>query len=235
MNNKLFGLMLLMCCGVVLARNYTLVLSEHKRLEVTISSELMNRLTVVNDRIANIFGDEGTFVTQADENTGQIFIKPTVENSNKPLSITIITENGITQDLLLKPEGTEAATVILKGTNNVKNASAPMVPQAPNGTMLSVQEQIIQAMKQGVNGALSEHIEKPQMRSGTKEYRITYVHSYKADPFNITVGRVKNLSNTKLQLKEKSFYKSADLALSLSKAEVDPKEQVLLYVLRQNV
>ncbi len=210
------------------------MLSEHRRLEVVVSSDLMNRLTVVNDRIANVFGDEGTFVTQADENTGQIFVKPTVENGVKPLSITIITENGVTQDLLLKPESPEASTIILKGSIS-KQETHPSLQRLATGANLSEQEQIVQVMKQGVNGGLPESFENPPARKSTKEYKINYVNSYKAEPFNITVWRVQNLSKDKLQLTEKMFYKPTDLALSLTKTELDPKEQVLLYIVSKNV
>jgi len=74
----------------------------------------MNRIAVANDRITQIFGDEGTFESQNDENTGQVFLKPTAENGPKSLSITLITEQGITQDLTLKPTAKSATTLILK-------------------------------------------------------------------------------------------------------------------------
>jgi hypothetical protein len=74
----------------------------------------MNRIAIANDRITRIFGDDGTFESQNDEDTGQVFLKPTAENGTKSLSITLVTEQGITQDLTLKPTATSARTLIFK-------------------------------------------------------------------------------------------------------------------------
>src|SRR4051794_35728103 len=74
-----------------------LTLTENKRVETAICPDSMNRIAITNDRITHIFGDDGTFESQNDENTGQVFLKPTVENGTKSLSLTIITEQGITQ------------------------------------------------------------------------------------------------------------------------------------------
>src|SRR3990167_6369859 len=91
-----------------------LIMVENKRLEASICPDSMNRLAVANDRIVQVFGDEGAFESQSEENTGQVFIKPTAENSIKSLSLTLITEQGKTQDLSLKPTAKSAATLILK-------------------------------------------------------------------------------------------------------------------------
>jgi hypothetical protein len=90
-----------------------LKLSENKRIEASICASSMNRIAVANDRITQIFGDEGTFESQNDEATGQVFLKPTVDNGSKNLSLTLITEQGVTQDLTLKPTATSPKTIIL--------------------------------------------------------------------------------------------------------------------------
>jgi hypothetical protein len=90
-----------------------LKLSENKRIEASICADSMNRIAVANDRITQIFGDEGTFESQNDEATGQIFLKPTPDNGPKNLSLTLITEQGVTQDLTLKPTEKSAKTLIL--------------------------------------------------------------------------------------------------------------------------
>jgi hypothetical protein len=90
-----------------------LKLEENKRIEASICSDSMNRIAVANDRITQIFGDEGTFESQNDESTGQVFLKPTADNGPKDLSLTLITEQGITQDLTLKPTAKSAKTIIL--------------------------------------------------------------------------------------------------------------------------
>ena len=129
-------------------------MNEQKRLDADIGMEVMNRLTVANDRIVNVFGDDGAFVAQTDDNTGQVFIKSTPENLQKPLSLTIITENGSTQDLTLNPRQTKAATIILKSPYKNKATAEDALLPGNLSTQASLQEQEIQVLRKAVLGEL---------------------------------------------------------------------------------
>jgi hypothetical protein len=96
------------------SQGQVLALMPDRRIEASICPDSMNRIAIANDRIIRIFGDDGTFESQNDEDTGQIFLKPTAENGAKSLSITLVTEQGITQDLTLKPTAPSARTLIFK-------------------------------------------------------------------------------------------------------------------------
>ena len=101
----------------ICAASQALVMNPDKRLKAIISCDSMNRLAEANDRITQIFGDNDAYEVQTEESTGQLFLKPTAENGKKPLSVTLITENGATQDMVLQPQEREATTVILKNTS----------------------------------------------------------------------------------------------------------------------
>lgn len=60
-------------------------LDELKVIEVPISKQDLTRITVKEDRILNVFGVTGEYVLEADEDQGQIFIRPTGLNNNKPI------------------------------------------------------------------------------------------------------------------------------------------------------
>jgi hypothetical protein len=70
---------------------------------------------------------------QTEESTGQLFLKPTAENGKKPLSVTLITENGATQDMVLQPQEREATTVILKNTSLGTGQSGETLIDATGG------------------------------------------------------------------------------------------------------
>ncbi|NBX70249.1 MAG: hypothetical protein EBR01_15020, partial [Proteobacteria bacterium] len=76
----------------------SLSMNPDKRIKAHISNDSMNRIAVANDRITQVFGDSEAYEAQTEESTGQIFLKPTIENANKSLAITLITESGATQD-----------------------------------------------------------------------------------------------------------------------------------------
>lgn len=95
-------------------------LDELKVIEVPISKQDLTRITVKEDRILNVFGVTGEYVLEADEDQGQIFIRPAGLNSNKPIHLTLTTEGGHTQDLRLIPQDKKPEALILKAEDNIK-------------------------------------------------------------------------------------------------------------------
>jgi hypothetical protein len=95
-------------------------LDELKVIEVPISQQDLTRITVKEDRILNVFGVTGEYVLEADEDQGQIFIRPNGLNNNKPIHLTLTTEGGHTQDLRLVPQDKKPEALILKAEDNIK-------------------------------------------------------------------------------------------------------------------
>lgn len=95
-------------------------LDELKAIEVPISKQDLTRITVKEDRILNVFGVTGEYVLEADEDQGQIFIRPAGLNNNKPIHLTLTTEGGHTQDLRLIPQDKKPEALILKAEDNSK-------------------------------------------------------------------------------------------------------------------
>jgi type-F conjugative transfer system secretin TraK len=231
-----FGLVLLMPI-VACATNQTLLMNESERLEANISQNVMNRIAVTNDRIVNVFGDEGLFATQADEETGQVFIKPTADNGLKPLSITLTTENGLTQDLQLNPVEGNASTIILKSLTKITQRSPQelLLPGFSENNVESQTNQWIAIMKQAVLGLLPEnsgHITKSEKH--LEGLQLNSRKTYQSGSFLVQVCLIKNVNDFSQELLEKTFYKPGDLAISLEKRVLAPKESGLLYILRHS-
>lgn len=220
----------------------TLKLSENKRIEASICGTSMNRIAVSNDRITQLFGDEGTFESQNDETTGQIFLKPTLENGPKNLSLTLITEQGITQDLTLTPDAQSAKTLILtrdpadQGTSP-KNMDGQVPYQEPlkqrdpyshlglAHTPLSQEGprlgQVLTLLKQAMNGHLSAGEEEflTADRPSPQGFALACSKMWKAGPYVVHAIKVENLTDDSLPLQEKDFYQPGDLALSFDNRE----------------
>lgn len=97
----------------------TYPLVDHQSTSITISQTEQNRIAVAGDRIQQVFGAEGTFDIQSDEEGGQIFLKISPElqqgtHPSKPTTITIITESGLTQDLRLISKSVEFQSILFK-------------------------------------------------------------------------------------------------------------------------
>jgi hypothetical protein len=211
--------------------NQVLTMVENKRLDATICADSMNRIAVANDRITQIFGDEGTFETQNDETTGQIFLKPTVENGTKNLSLTLITEQGLTQDLTLRPTSKSATTMILKGGQSGAHqiSQNQSFPQKEAGFALgternsSHQDQLLEVLKQAVMGQLPSLEGQFLSRNAPEGFDITHLNSYQGGPFIIHVYHVRNTAEIEIEIHEKMFYRPGDLALSF-KGRILPKD-----------
>lgn len=81
-------------------------------IEASISSQDLTRIAVKEDRILNVFGSSDEYVLEADEDQGQVFIRPLI--FHKPISLTLTTEAGHTQDLRLVPKDQAPEALILK-------------------------------------------------------------------------------------------------------------------------
>ena len=221
-----------------------LFMVENKRLEASICPDSMNRLAVANDRIVEVFGDEGAFESQSEENTGQVFIKPTAENSIKPLSLTLITEQGKTQDLSLKPTAKTAATLIMKpsvkshkhhstdslNSTERSNVHAPSLHLEKN---LPVQEQMLNILKQAVGGSLSLKEDTAPTRSNPEGYSLSPYQSFQSGEYVIHAFHLENTTSTAIDLQEKTFYQPGDLAISIQKRVLASHAKTVLYVVRR--
>jgi len=234
-----------------------LTLTENKRLEAAICPDSMNRIAVANDRITQIFGDDGTFESQNDENTGQVFLKPTAENGVKSLSLTFITEQGITQDLTLKPTAKSAATLIFKNTTTTPSISqkagegirefslssheansfdADVQSSFPAEQTSVPQGHLLVLLRKAVLGQLTlqegELTSTITSRPSPEGLQVSHHQSYASDPYSVYAFHVENTMKTPMEVQEKSFYQPGDLAISLHKRILPSGGKTLLYVVR---
>lgn len=95
-------------------------LNDLKVIEVPISQTDLTRITVEEDRIKHVFGVRGDYEMEVDETMGQVFIRP-LEHSLKPISLTLTTEGGHTQDLRLLPQNKPPDALILQKSDPKKS------------------------------------------------------------------------------------------------------------------
>ena len=255
----------------ICAASQTIHMNPDKRLKAAISCDSMNRLAVVNDRITQIFGDNDAYEVQTEESTGQLFLKPTAENGKKALSVTLITENGLTQDMTLQPEEREATTVILKdtgigmgmgierlidatgglgilpsahaasfkhsgqsvvrqGQGNISSGSVYGMQSPGFGAALGFQDQVIAAMKFLVSGSAPIMDVDGVKRNGPKGVEIDLISAFNLGNFKGLKLHVKNTTEVSLDILEKDFLQTNDLALSFEKRVLAKGVATIFYV-----
>jgi len=229
------------------ASSQNIPMDSQKRVKAVISKDSMNRLAVTNDRITQVFGDEQSYTVQTEEGIGQIFLKPTLENGDKPLSLTVITENGSVQDMTLVPTEREAATIILTGPNTSRSVDGareeiermrdfnpnthPYFQNAFQDHRPSLKNQLVRAMKALVSGRLSEVESEAATRKPVEGFDMDYKRAHHVANLKGLVYEVKNLTTTQIEIDERQFYSSGDLALSFEKRLLNPQETTNFYIL----
>lgn len=223
-------------------------LSEGSRIQANICPTEMNRIAIEGGRISQVFGGEGKFIHQVDEETGQFFLKPLFNQEGStqegrfspiPVSLTLITESGLTQDLTLFPREKTSATILLKPSSSSIQKKNPSLPSFEGlGRALPYQDGLIQALRVLVNEGegiteKQDNLETPGFRSAASGLTAQFVRQVKGPGYLAQVFEIKNTNAELETLQEKQFFQTGDLALALSKTTLMPQEKATLYVLRR--
>ncbi len=214
----LFGLLGCGFCGLLYAEPYWI--EPDTRIDAIISLHQLNRIKVLDDRIMQVFGDEDKFSVETDTENGQIFIKPKDE---KPLFLTITTENGDSIDLALNPVEMDAQTIVLK--------TMPLEQKLPLRTEPLTKRivDLIRAMNEGIaidGFRILKAIKEEQLGSLGLELKSIY----QGEDMNGEIWIVKNISNKTQHLREKSFATELNiLALSVKTDILEPNASTTLF------
>ena len=219
----LFGLLGCGFCGLLYAEPYWI--EPDTRIDAIISLHQLNRIKVLDDRIAQVFGDEDKFSVETDTENGQIFIKPKDE---KPLFLTITTENGDSIDLSLTPVEMDAQTIVLK--------TMPLEQKLPLRTEPLTKRilRLISAMNEGATIEGFKHLKTTKAEClGSLTLELQSI--YQGDGMSGEIWVVKNGSHKTQHLKEQTFAKEPDIfAIALKTDILAPKASTTLFKVRKH-
>ena len=205
-----------------------MTLSSDTRLTAKISQKDMNRIGVDGDRIAQVFGRSGNIAIETDNTQGQLFIKP-MGNGRHPISLTLITESGLIQDLLLLPLDIPAETIVLKALKKMQN-----LPHLTNQSLF--QNDIKDLVKAMVEGKEIPGYEKKSVSKKIpvwKDVKLLQRTIYQGTQFQGLVLELKNLSGSLMYLHEKNFFFDKNfVAVGLGCFELQPEETTLVWVVK---
>jgi hypothetical protein len=203
-------------------------------IRAKISLRHPNRISVKNDAIASVSGLEQAFSYEKNEKTGDGFIRPTEANGSNPISLSLTTVSGRTQDLLLEPTDGDPCTLELVNDDPEPLNGEP-IPGNDNLTLPSgdYEKGVAEALKQAIREKdIVEAAENvPNRRHGifgAKFQSCCYAGGYVCHKFLVTTDIEGEFS-----LSEKFFVREGDVALSFSNLKIDKDNPAYLYVLRR--
>ena len=201
------------------------VMNEQERLTGSVSSKDLNRLQVVGERIASVFGSQGAFSLEQEEVRGQVFLK-VHEGAPPRLDVSVVTESGLTQDLVLKVTKGEGQTLLLKpfkkSSDTWGETSGDMSPSLD----------LIKAMATSSSEAGYGRKKTLKPVSLWKDVEVTLLETWTGEGLEGHLYQVKNTSGSVKVFHEKHFQLSArTLAISLDRFRLPPGVVMKAYVI----
>jgi len=208
-----------------------LSIKNHGSSEVMISSTEHTRISVENDRIAQLFGIDGRLSFELDEMNGQVFITPTPGTEGQSLLITLTTEKGLTHDLRVQPTKRPAEAILLRPkTQGLQERTSPLD---------TYQGLILEFIKSYATGVLKEPykvvaLQKSPSEKIEPELTLQPIRETHSPQFVGRVCQLKNVGDTTLLLSPHQFAKFKPLAIAFSTRVLKPLAQteVLLILAR---
>jgi len=204
----------------------TINLDEHDRVSAFVAMNELNRIQVKNDRISQVFGKQGEFGLEMDEHTGQVFIQPAEQS--KPLNLSILTEKGLSIDLLLMPKRVPAETIILKSPQSDVNITQPGEKGRAFEESLKA---LVVAMYQGkpLRGYAIAYA--PQIWEIWKDLKVEELAQYKGKKLRGSIVHIRNTSSQEKKLHEKDFALTDKTAcVALEKRVLQVQESARVFV-----
>lgn len=203
----------------------TFIMTEQERLKATISAKELNRLQVVGDRIASVFGAPNVFSLEHEDVKGQVFLK-VHEGAPAHFDVSVVTESGLTQDLLLKVNKEEGQTLLLKP----QTASQDLSGWGDGVASGSVSVDLIRLMASHTpnSGYLKQQVSRPLPL--WRDLRLTLTQVWKGSELEGRVYKITNTGDRALKLQESQFCLSPKVkALALKQHSLNPGETTTLW------
>jgi hypothetical protein len=233
---KKFILILLSLVSLTVYASQTaqeLSIDTKKRLFARVGAGTANRIWVEGDRIAEVTGNASEYIIQGNEQ-GQVFITPRIE-VGKSINITLITENGLVQDLTMRVQGNEPEAIVLKKNNITISSTIESKRSLGFARRITQQEdpyyEVVEFFKQMANGS-GDRIRNPKLTD--KALSVVITEGFTGQKL---LGYRLKLINKTLDpkpLREQDFINlfSGIIAISLDSETLYPNQGANVYFVR---
>jgi conjugal transfer pilus assembly protein TraK len=194
-----------------------------------ISQKEPTRIAFERGRIRKVTGNTGEFVLEKDEDKGQVFIRPALPGSTKPINVFVSSDRS-TVALLLQPVDSPSDTIVIREGRTAGNSPSRI---ERGGRHVRTIKNLLLAM---ATDALPEDME---IRATDRELalwpgvRLTLQRVYLGAGIVGEKYQLANTANADLTLTESDLYKSGVMAVSLEHRSLRSGEATNLFVIRE--
>lgn len=209
-------------------------IDDTQKLKVNFSQRDTNRISIDNSRIAQVFGVEELMAIQFDEENGQCFVKAKV-NPGHPVTLTLITEEGETQDIEINFTDKPSEVVRL---HSIKKGLQPLSETFADEEDSSIHTQAVELIKQLVKNQQPKGLKLVPLANQPSRtlvngasFQIT--KQFRGLGVDVRIGTIQNSSDSKLSLKEAQIAEADDVAIYLSQRELHPGQSTSVILIRK--
>lgn len=206
-------------------------------IKAKISYQNLNRISVKGDKIDSILGIDSAFHFEKNDKTGEAFIRPTEDNGYTPISLSLTTMSGKTQDLLLEPVDGDANSIELVSDAVTEHDACPL------DDLLLTEENNSNDHEESVSSVMKKFINLPSNYRSLEatgitdrsycHLKVTFQSAYRIDGFLCLKYKICTEKDGVFRLDERMFSRKGDVALSLSYLAIEKNGSATLYVLRR--
>lgn len=211
----------------------TAEIDDTQKLKVTLSAKDTNRITIDNSRIAQVFGVEELMAIQFDEENGQCFVKAKT-NPGHPVTLTLITEEGETQDLEVTFADVPSELIRL---HSLKKDLKPL-SEVVNDDDGSCHAEAIELMKHLVRQLIPKGFTIMDLSDSTDRAlrngcTLQSLKRLTGRRWEIWLGNIKNPTESMIRIKESALASEQDIAVYVSQGELHPGQAATCIMIRK--
>ena len=203
--------------------------AENEQISLSLSQTEINKISVVGDKISDVFATQGYLEYQNDE-SGSLY---TYVRNAEPFTAFIITQKGHTFAIQVKPQIKPSVTAIFIP----KEAPQPMEQSdLVNGEYVASLVSLSKAMVKGeaMEGYGLHTLHEPlklEDKSMKKEFTAFLISEYRGEKMKGQTILIKNISKETQKLREDLFKVPGVRAITLSDELMLPNQETLVYVI----
>ena len=214
-------------CPILLcASSYALVeskIDEKKPISIPFSKSSHNRISVCSGYVEKIFGDDTYFNISIDRMTGNAFVN-VLRDIEEPITLTVVTNTGLIQDLLITSADKPSEHLILKDEE-----------EDPIETTMSFHENTIEFLNQILEGhlplgyGLRASLDKDTLQL-PHPLMATTIRAFESPFEEVIVYSIKNTGKDPIVINAKSLKKDNASWVFFTAHELKSKEQTVCII-----
>jgi len=202
-------------------------IDEKAPLTVRFSRHSHNRISVANGSIRKLFGDPSLFSISIDETIGQAFVNVLQDIAELPASLTVVTNSGQVQDILVTSDERPSEHLILKE----EFADIEEMPSLP----MEFHTHTIEFLNDILTGKVPLGYGKRELQKGDElalpaPLEATPIRVFEGPYEKIAVYRITNKGRKPIVLKAGSMKKPEDHWVFMDVNELDFTEQAICII-----